>query len=356
MSGTELKSLKGSFPDDAEFENAVRADIESTIVNSEGNFCPFAIRLSWHASGTYDKDDDTGGSDGATMRFDPESSDEANAGLDIIRKLLEPVKLKHPNLSYADLWTLAGVHAIKLMEGPDIAFKFGRSDKDDNTTCPMNGRLPDAAQGAQHLRDIFFRMGFDDKDIVALSGAHTVGACHRDRSGFDGYWTYGIRKFDNEYFVNLINQEWKVREWDGPLQYTDVTGKLMMLPSDIALIKDPIFLQYVQHYAINEKDFFADFSTAFGKLIALGCPAHVNPESSPVAVQLEPAEEEPAEVEPAEEEPAVGKRAEVEHLRGMVIHVSLALILCAFAYGAIEGLRRPRDTTPLNTAPPTFFF
>lgn len=28
--------------------------------------------------------------------------------------------------------------------------------------------------GALHLRDIFYRMGLTDKDIVALSGGHTL--------------------------------------------------------------------------------------------------------------------------------------------------------------------------------------
>lgn len=28
--------------------------------------------------------------------------------------------------------------------------------------------------GAPHLKDIFYRMGLSDKDIVALSGAHTL--------------------------------------------------------------------------------------------------------------------------------------------------------------------------------------
>ena len=28
--------------------------------------------------------------------------------------------------------------------------------------------------GAPHLRDIFYRMGLSDKDIVALSGGHTL--------------------------------------------------------------------------------------------------------------------------------------------------------------------------------------
>ena len=44
--------------------------------------------LRRHAAGTFDKSDGSGGTDGATMRFEPEKSDPANAGLSIIRDLL----------------------------------------------------------------------------------------------------------------------------------------------------------------------------------------------------------------------------------------------------------------------------
>ena len=38
--------------------------------------------------------------------------------------------------------------------------------------------LLDANLGAPHLRDVFHRMGFSDQEIVALSGAHSLGFCH----------------------------------------------------------------------------------------------------------------------------------------------------------------------------------
>lgn len=71
----------------------------------------------------------------------------------------------------------------------EIPYKPGRVDADSADLCPPNGRLPDASQGAQHLRDVFYRMGFNDQEIVALSGAHTLGHCHVDRSGYDGPWS-----------------------------------------------------------------------------------------------------------------------------------------------------------------------
>lgn len=68
----------------------------------------------------------------------------------------------------------------------------------------------------------------------------------------------------------MININWEKREWEGPEQYTDPSGKLMMLPTDMALVEDASFAKYVKLYANDENEFFKDFAAAFGKLIALG--------------------------------------------------------------------------------------
>lgn len=57
----------------------------------DGSYGPVLLRLAWHASGTYDKATGTGGSNGATMRFAPESQHGANNGLINARDFLEPV-------------------------------------------------------------------------------------------------------------------------------------------------------------------------------------------------------------------------------------------------------------------------
>ena len=68
------------------------------------------------------------------------------------------------------------------MGGPSVGFRWGRNDADgpkdpkEDARFSPDGRLPDGFSpdwkdmGAQHLRDIFHRMGFDDRGIVALSG------------------------------------------------------------------------------------------------------------------------------------------------------------------------------------------
>jgi len=70
------------------------------------------------------------------MRFAPESEHGANLGLKVARDLLEPVKQRHPWISYSDLWILAAVCALQEMGGPKIAYRPGRSDKDVTACTP----------------------------------------------------------------------------------------------------------------------------------------------------------------------------------------------------------------------------
>jgi catalase (peroxidase I) len=212
-----------------------------------------------------------------------------------MQEILKPVQKKFPTISMADIWTVAGCEAIKLAGGPDIPYHYGRVDDMDASSCPPNGRLPDATLGAKHLRDVFYRMGFNDQDIVALSGAHTLGSCHKSRSGFDGPWTTNPLQFDNEYYKNLLQMKWLPKTNDnGTTQYYDEgTGKLMMLPTDIALLEDEQFLHYVKLYAENEEQFRQDFAKAFSELISKGCPEYCQPNyhKEEVSTKLTPEKE-----------------------------------------------------------------
>ena len=206
------------------------------------------------------------------MRFAPEGDHGANAGLKAARDFLEPVKANFPWITYSDLWTLAGVTAIQEMQGPTIPWRPGRTDR-DISACTPDGRLPDGAKEQSHLRAIFGRMGFDDREIVALSGAHALGRCHTDRSGFDGPWTFSPTVVSNDYFRLLVSEKWNWKKWDGPKQYQDVGSKsLMMLPTDMALVKDPVFRKHVERYAADDQIFFKEFREVITKLYELGVP------------------------------------------------------------------------------------
>lgn len=154
---------------------------------------------------------------------------------------MEPLKAKFPTISYADLFQLASATAIEATGGPKIPMRYGRVDVSAPEQCPKEGNLPGAAapfpdgaeSPAQHIRNVFYRMGLTDKDIVALSGAHTLGRAHKNRSGMgkettkftedshiaraDGKpgigstkggsaWTPVWLKFDNSYFTVLRDE------------------------------------------------------------------------------------------------------------------------------------------------------
>ena len=132
-----------------------------------------------------------GGANGS-IRFKNEASRPSNKGLDVALKLLEPVAAKHLDVSFSDLFQLAGATAVEVAGGPSICMKYGRRDAPGPESETPEGNLPaggapwpkGAAGAAAHLRDVFGRMGLDDGEIVALSGAHTLGRAKPSRSGF----------------------------------------------------------------------------------------------------------------------------------------------------------------------------
>lgn len=260
---------------------AVAEAIRKIIPNEDyddGSTGPVLVRLAWHASGTYDAATGTGGSNGATMRFTMEAKDGANNGLEHARAFLEPIKKQFPWITYADLWTFAGVVALEAMGGPKVPWKPGRIDYPDDSNVPPNGRLPDGALGQDHLRAVFYRMGFNDQEIVALCGAHNLGRCHADRSGFQGPWVTNPTRFSNTYFKTLLNSHWVLQKnsvgveqyYDADDDEEDLDERLMMLPTDYSLIQDPIFKPWVEKYAEDKDLFFDHFSKVFHKLLELG--------------------------------------------------------------------------------------
>jgi L-ascorbate peroxidase len=188
-------------------------------------------------------------------------------------KLVQPIKDKFSGVTYADLFQLASATAIEEAGGPKIPMIYGRVDITAPEQCPPEGRLPAAGppSPAEHLREVFYRMGLNDKEIVALSGAHTLGRARPERSGWgkpetkytkDGpgapggqSWTSQWLKFDNSYFKDVRER----RDQD-----------LLVLPTDAVLFEDSSFKVYAEKYAEDQDAFFKDYAEAHAKLSNLG--------------------------------------------------------------------------------------
>ncbi|KAK9853614.1 hypothetical protein WJX84_003084 [Apatococcus fuscideae] len=243
---------------------------------------PIAVRLAWHDSGTYNKDKTEfpkrGGANGS-IRFYPEIKHGANAGLVAALELLKDIADKYDGVSYADLFQMASAVAIESAGGPKIPLRYGRKDAAAPEGCAPEGNLPaggppypdGSPKAGDHLRKIFYRMGFNDQEIVALSGAHTIGRAKPTRSGFGkentmytingpgnpggSSWTKDWLKFDNSYFKAVKKQD---------------DSELLVLDTDNALFVDEDFRPFAEKYAADEKAFFSDYVKAHLKLSELG--------------------------------------------------------------------------------------
>lgn len=196
---------------------ALMTDSKSWWPADWGHYGPFFIRMAWHSAGTYRTFDGRGGAGTGNQRFAPLNSWPDNVNLDKARRLLWPIKKKYGNqLSWADLFILAGNAALESMGFKTFGFGGGREDiwepEDDiywgsetewlgdkrytgdreleqplgavqmgliyvNPEGP-NGK-PDPVASARDIRETFARMAMNDEETVALvAGGHTFGKCH----------------------------------------------------------------------------------------------------------------------------------------------------------------------------------
>ncbi len=214
------------------------------VVN--GQKAPLFLRLAYHDAGTYSKSKNCGGANGS-IRFEEELKRKENAGLEIAVRLLEPIKAMLREISWADLIAFAGAEAIRRAGGPEIYLPFGRMD---GAQCTPEGMMASETLPFADLKTRFMDMGFNAQELVALSGAHTVGRV-KGRPFTDDWFN-----FNNSYFRLLLEK--------------DATKKEALLPTDRALLDDPECRTHVARYAADEQAFFIDFAAAYRKMTLLG--------------------------------------------------------------------------------------
>jgi catalase-peroxidase len=179
---------------------------------------------------------------------------------------------------------------------------------------------PDALAAAKEIRATFANMAMNDYETVALiAGGHTFGKSHgaaspshvgadpesapmemqglgyknsfgtgkgKDAitSGIEGAWTNEPTKWDNGYFENLLKYEWELiqgpggkKQWQPKGGETDidmvrdahdptVKHKPMMLTTDIALIRDPLYAPISKHFFKHPEELKEAFAKAWYKL------------------------------------------------------------------------------------------
>ncbi len=182
-----------------------------------------------------------------------------------------------------------------------------------------NGK-PDPLAAARDIRETFARMAMNDEETVALiAGGHTFGKAHGAAdaskyvgrepegasleeqglgwknsfgtgnaddtitSGLEGTWTTEPTKWDNNFFDNMFNYEWKLVTGPGGAQQwapTDASAAAtvpdahdpskrhapMMFTTDLALKEDPIYAPISKRFHEHPDQFADAFAKAWYKL------------------------------------------------------------------------------------------
>ena len=260
---------------------------------------PLLLRLAWSDAAAFDPRREwphCGGANG-TVRTETELAHAANAGLGKAISYLAPLKKKFPRMSWADLIQMGGAVAVEVSGGPKIHMRYGRVDADpasiervksDQLPCPCYPFPDKAITPAIHVRNVFFRLGFDSEETVALMGGHTLGRAFKDRTGVcehasgdqgatsytrqnsvvraDGTsgvgmsggqsWTKLWLQFDNSYFHRILHDK--------------VDPELLWLPTDDALMENPEYRPAFLKFAKNQSAFFLAYAAAHKKMSELG--------------------------------------------------------------------------------------
>ncbi|KAK9862530.1 hypothetical protein WJX84_005324 [Apatococcus fuscideae] len=212
---------------------------------------PVLLRLAFHDAATFSSREGGGGAN-ASLRFELERAE--NFGLERGWPIIESVasSLKGSpaeSLSLADLVALGGAWAVRATGGPTIDIPVGRRDASEEDP---EERLPAETLPAAALKATFADKGLNSQELIALSGAHTLGS-----KGFGDPVT-----FDNTYYQTLLKKPWK-----NPLLYM---GNMIGLASDHVLPEDRELLPFIKSYANDQALFFTDFAAAYQKMTTMG--------------------------------------------------------------------------------------
>ncbi|CAN6302526.1 unnamed protein product [Urochloa humidicola] len=192
-------------------------------------------------------------------------------------------------VSCADVLAFAARDALALVGGNAYQVPSGRRDGNVSVAQETNGNLPPPTASVSQLNQIFGSKGLTQAEMVALSGAHTIGSAHC--SSFDSrLYAYGPNgagqdpSMDPTYLASLAQQ--CPNQQGGPdgtvamdpvtptafdtNYYASIVAKRGLLASDQALLADPTTASQVVGYTNSPDTFQADFAAAMVKMGGIG--------------------------------------------------------------------------------------
>ncbi|KEH16184.1 putative peroxidase [Medicago truncatula] len=205
---------------------------------------------------------------------------------DLIVRIKTALELSCPNtVSCSDILATATRDLLIMLGGPHYNVYLGRRDGRASVSSFVDGFLPKPSMTMTQIVSIFTKRGFTVEEMVALSGAHTVGFSHCSEissdiynnssgsgSGYNPRFVEGLKKACGDYKKNptlsVFNDIMTPNKFDN-VYFQNLPKGLGVLKSDHGLFSDPSTKPFVERFAKDQDYFFKVFASSMQKLSLL---------------------------------------------------------------------------------------
>ncbi|XP_058773179.1 peroxidase 31-like [Vicia villosa] len=208
---------------------------------------------------------------------------------DLIVRIKTALEFSCPNtVSCSDILATATRDLLIMLGGPHYNVYLGRRDGRASASPSVNGHLPKPSMPMSQIIEIFTKRGFTVEEMVALSGAHTVGFSHcsefsseiynnssspNSPSSYNPRFAEALRSACRDYQKNptlsIFNDVMTPNKFDN-VYFQNLPKGLGVLKSDHGLFSDPLTKPFVETFAADEDRFFKVFASSMQKLSLLG--------------------------------------------------------------------------------------
>ncbi|EES09120.2 hypothetical protein SORBI_3005G011200 [Sorghum bicolor] len=269
--------------------DSVKSAIQSAIA-TEQRMGASIVRLFFHDCFVQGCDaslllDDTASFQGEKMATPNNGSVRGFEVIDAVKSAVE--KVCPGVVSCADILAIAARDSVVILGGPSWDVKVGRRDsttavgeKLHPSPCfsGANNNIPPPTSGLANLTSLFAAQGLSQKDMVALSGAHTIGQarCTNFRAhvyndtNIDGTFARtrqsGCPRTSGSGDNNLAPLDLQTPTVFENNYYKNLVCKKGLLHSDQELFNGGATDAQVQSYISSQSTFFSDFVTGMIKM------------------------------------------------------------------------------------------
>ncbi|KAL7265655.1 hypothetical protein ACSBR1_003442 [Camellia fascicularis] len=251
----------------------------NSAVSSEARMGASLLRLHFHDCFVNGCDASVLLDDNSTFTGEKTAGPNSNSlrGFNVIDTIKSNLETSCPGVvSCADILAVAARDSVVALNGPSWAVPLGRRDSTTASLSAANSNLPGPGLNLSALITAFSNKGFTAKELVALSGSHTIGQARC--IVFRGH-IYNDANI-NAQFATSLKANCPSTGGDNNLAPLDTTsptafdnayyknlqGQKGLLHSDQELFNGGSTDAQVNTYSTNSATFFTDFGNAMVKM------------------------------------------------------------------------------------------